>query len=67
MVEKIVSFCQLELNYLNMLILGGYFRPDYLKLGQLRKLTGSTTSWVALTATASEKVAKGLREEPLVT
>ena len=50
-----------------MLILGGYFRPDYLKLGQLRKLTGSTTSWVALTATASEKVAKGLGEEPLVT
>jgi superfamily II DNA helicase RecQ len=30
-------------------------RPDYLKLGHLRGMTGPA-SWVALTATASEKV-----------
>ena len=32
-----------------------HFRPDYLKLGQLKKLTGNA-SWVALTATASDNV-----------
>lgn len=39
---------------------GHDFRPDYLKLGQLRKLTGSGCSWVALTATASDKVVEDI-------
>ena len=34
---------------------GHDFRPDYLKLGQLRALTGSRP-WVALTATANNQV-----------
>lgn len=38
---------------------GHDFRPDYLKLGQLKKLTGKA-SWVALTATASEKVVEDI-------
>jgi len=38
---------------------GHDFRPDYLKLGQLKKLTGKA-SWVALTATAEEKVVEDI-------
>jgi len=39
---------------------GHDFRPDYLKLGQLRKLTGPRASWVALTATAADKVVEDI-------
>ncbi|XP_063707949.1 ATP-dependent DNA helicase Q5-like isoform X2 [Culicoides brevitarsis] len=38
---------------------GHDFRPDYLKLGQLRK-EFATTSWIALTATASPEVVKDI-------
>lgn len=38
---------------------GHDFRPDYLKLGQIRKMTGNA-SWVALTATAPEKVVEDI-------
>ena len=36
---------------------GHDFRPDYLKLGNLRRLTGNCP-WVALTATANTQVNK---------
>ena len=36
---------------------GAKFRPDYYKLGALRKMTGGVP-WAALTATASQRVAK---------
>ncbi|QQP42351.1 Uncharacterized protein FKW44_016978 [Caligus rogercresseyi] len=36
---------------------GHDFRPDYLKLGSLRKILGGSTRFIALTATASKEVA----------
>ena len=41
---------------------GHDFRPDYLKLGKLRSLTGGCT-WVALTATASDAVTKDILKQ----
>jgi RecQ family ATP-dependent DNA helicase len=41
---------------------GTAFRPDYLKLGELRAVTGGGVPWVALTATASSKVAQDIVE-----
>ena len=38
---------------------GHDFRPDYLKLGNLRRLTGSTP-WAALTATANTQVVEDI-------
>ena len=42
---------------------GHDFRPDYLKLGKLRSLTGSGVPWVALTATASSAVVEDIHKQ----
>ena len=39
------------------------FRPDYLKLGKLRSLTGSGVPWLALTATASSTVVEDIHKQ----
>ena len=52
---------------------GHDFRPDYLKLGQLREVTGPGVPWAALTATADARVVQdikqnlGMREDRLKT
>lgn len=42
---------------------GHEFRPDYLKLGKLRSLTGKNVPWAALTATASATVVEDILKQ----